>query len=134
MKIGIYHRCKKIGKPYLELIEEYKKRLSKDAKVELVPMERIKEKDPKAYRIAIRRGAPLLSSEELAAELQSLALQSKSRLGFYIEPVEGSAEREEADFAFALLTNRASEEMIISVLIEQIYRAFSIQKGRSYHK
>lgn len=129
MNITIYQSQKKLREPYLSLFREYKKRLGSDANLELKPLKSNPKEASKGCSVLVSCAYPLLSSEELAQTLSELALRSKNQIDIYIEQSPN-----EPDLAFSLLANRASEEMTMSILFEQIYRAFSILNGKTYHK
>lgn len=129
MNITVYYSQKKLREPYLSLFEEYKRRLGVDAKLEVKAKKAAATPSEKAYSLLIAPSYPLLSSEELAQMFSELALHSKNQIDIYLEQSPY-----EADHAFSLLANKASEEMTMSILFEQIYRAFSILKGKTYHK
>ncbi len=129
MNINIYYKNKKLDEPYLTLFNEYKKRLSPYAKLELKTGAKNINKTKDDYRININASSKALSSEDFAEKIGDLSLNSFTNIGFYIDE-----DNEGKDFNFALLYNKISDEMCISVLVEQIYRAFAILNNKTYHK
>lgn len=76
-----------------------------------------------------------LSSPELAAKMDALALEGKSRLTFVIGGAFGYTDelRRRADFALSFSKMTFTHQMIRLLLVEQIYRAFKISRGEKYH-
>lgn len=76
-----------------------------------------------------------LSSPELAAKLDELALSGNSHITFVIGGAFGyiDALRKRADLALSFSKMTFTHQMIRLLLIEQIYRAFKISRGEKYH-
>lgn len=76
-----------------------------------------------------------LSSPELAAKMDALALEGKSHLTFVIGGAFGYTGelRRRADFALSFSKMTFTHQMIRLLLVEQIYRAFKISRGEKYH-
>lgn len=76
-----------------------------------------------------------LSSEKLAAKLDSLALQGRSNITFLIGDAFGLSEevRQAADFRLSFSPMTFTHQMIRLLLVEQIYRCFKINRGEKYH-
>lgn len=76
-----------------------------------------------------------LSSPELAAKLDALALAGHSHITFVIGGAFGytDALRQRADLALSFSKMTFTHQMIRLLLIEQIYRAFKISRGEKYH-
>ncbi len=76
-----------------------------------------------------------LSSEELAGELAELALQGKSSITFLIGGAFGLSEevRKAADRRLSFSRMTFTHQMVRLLLVEQIYRAFKINRGEKYH-
>jgi len=90
----------------------------------------------------LRRGLVLLdwrgkqlSSEELAQFLRERQERSPAPLVFAIGPADGfsDATREQADFVLSLGKMTLAHELARAVVLEQLYRAFTILKGHPYH-
>ena len=139
-------------------IEEYRKRLGPFAKVEIVEVreEPIRDGDPAAERERVlrREGEAILkalapghvivtdiagemfSSEELARYIERLRVGGDSSVTFVIGGSLGvSCEvRERADLLLSFGPVTLPHQLFRLVLIEQIYRAFTILNGLPYHK
>lgn len=76
-----------------------------------------------------------LSSPDLAAKLDELALSGNSHITFVIGGAFGytDALRKHADLALSFSKMTFTHQMIRLLLIEQIYRAFKISRGEKYH-
>lgn len=76
-----------------------------------------------------------LSSPDLAAKLDELALAGNSHITFVIGGAFGytDALRQRADLALSFSKMTFTHQMIRLLLIEQIYRAFKISRGEKYH-
>jgi len=90
----------------------------------------------------LRRGLVLLdwrgkqlSSEELAQFLRERQERNPAPLVFAIGPADGFSEatREQADFVLSLGKMTLAHELARAVVLEQLYRAFTILKGHPYH-
>ena len=89
----------------------------------------------KSFLIVLDVKGKLLSSEALAEELASLALQGQSDLTFLIGGAFGlsQAVRERADLRISFSPMTFTHQMVRLLLYEQIYRAFKINRGEKYH-
>ena len=158
MKIRIVAVGKLKEKYLREGVAEYAKRLAPFASVELLETreeymaenpseaqrqqtlakegERLLRLVPeRSFLIVLDVKGKLLSSEALAKELASLALQGQSDLTFLIGGAFGlsPAERERADLRISFSPMTFTHQMVRLLLYEQIYRAFKINRGEKYH-
>jgi len=76
-----------------------------------------------------------LSSEELAGFLREHQDHNPAPLVFAIGPAGGFSEelRRKADFVLSFGKMTLAHELARVVLLEQVYRAFTILKGHPYH-
>lgn len=98
---------------------------------------RIREKIPKgAYVAALCVEGKELSSEEFAGLLSKAALSGKSSLVFIIGGSLGLCEgiKREADIALSFSKMTFPHMLMKVILLEQIYRGFTIIEGKTYHK
>ncbi|TCS80779.1 23S rRNA (pseudouridine(1915)-N(3))-methyltransferase RlmH [Tepidibacillus fermentans] len=143
----------------LQGIEEYKKRLSAYAKVQLIEvpdekapenlseaeMEQVKRKEGERiltqikqddYVIALAIEGKMWSSEDLAKEMDNLATYGKSNVAFVIGGSLGLSKevyaRANELLSFSKMT--FPHQLMRLILLEQVYRAFKIMKGEPYHK
>ena len=149
----------KIKEKYLTAgIEEFTKRLTPFCKLETIAIneERMPE-DPSpaekeqvlgreterllavipqnSYVIVLDVKGKLISSEELAAKFDKLALDGNSHITFVIGGAFGytDALRKRSDETISFSRMTFTHQMIRLLLIEQIYRAFKISRGEKYH-
>ncbi|MBR0139575.1 MAG: 23S rRNA (pseudouridine(1915)-N(3))-methyltransferase RlmH [Firmicutes bacterium] len=94
------------------------------------------EAGPDCYVIALDVKGKALSSEQLSEKLEALALEGKSRIAFVIGGSLGLSKEllERADFRLSFSAMTFPHQMMRVILLEQIYRAFKIGAGESYHK
>lgn len=88
------------------------------------------------YRVALVKDGHQLSSEELAQWLEKNANQGISRINFIIGGPLGLPESfiKKCDYQLSLSKMTFTHEMSRVILMEQLYRAFSILKNENYHK
>ncbi|CRK82476.1 23S rRNA (pseudouridine(1915)-N(3))-methyltransferase RlmH [Neobacillus massiliamazoniensis] len=150
----------KLKEKYLKQgIDEYVKRLSAYAKIEVIEvadekapeelsemeMIQVKQKEGErilakvaqdTYVIALAINGKLRSSEELADSLDKLATYGKSKIAFIIGGSLGLSEevlsRANEHLSFSRMT--FPHQLMRLILVEQIYRAFRINRGEPYHK
>lgn len=159
MKITILAVGKLKEKYLSEGIKEYLKRMTPYAKVDIqeIPDEpcpenaspatedqvRQKEADrllkklrPNTFVIVLDPRGTMHSSEEMAANLQTLALNGRSDITFIIGGSVGLAPSvvERADMLLSFSKLIFPHQLMRLMLLEQVYRWFKIMKGEPYHK
>lgn len=150
----------KLKEKYLKMgIDEYVKRLGPYAKIDIVEVadekapenlsdqemhlvkkaegDRLLAKIPQdAHVIAMAIEGKLISSEDLAKNLDQLATYGKSKVAFVIGGSLGLSDevmkRANEKISFGRITY--PHQLMKLVLVEQIYRAFRINRGEPYHK
>jgi 23S rRNA (pseudouridine1915-N3)-methyltransferase len=150
----------KLKEKYLKQgIEEYLKRLGSYAKIDVIEvadekapeelsgteMVQVKQKEgerilakinPDAHVIALAINGKLKSSEELAESLDKLATYGKSKIAFVIGGSLGLSDevlkRSDEQLSFSKMT--FPHQLMRLILVEQIYRAYRINRGEPYHK
>ena len=150
----------KLKEKYLKQgIEEYSKRLSAYAKIDIIEIpdekapetlseqemlqvkgkegERILSKIPDdAHVIALAIEGKMNSSEELAETLDKLATYGRSKIVFVIGGSLGLSKdvmkRANDTLSFSKMT--FPHQLMRLILVEQVYRAFRINRGEPYHK
>ena len=147
----------KIKEKFLkEGIDEFLKRLSPYASVEIVELSPIEIKDenlierileqegekilaqikPQSYVITLEIQGKMLSSEELASKIESLTNDGIAEIVFVIGSSYGIAKTvsSRANFKLSMSKMTFLHQFARLILIEQIYRAFKIIKKETYHK
>ena len=150
----------KLKEKYLKQgIEEYVKRLSAYAKIDIIEipdekapetlseMEMLQVKAKEGERIlakisddthviALAIEGKMKSSEELADTIDKLATYGKSKVAFVIGGSLGLSKdvmkRANDTLSFSKMT--FPHQLMRLILVEQIYRAFRINRGEPYHK
>ena len=158
MKISIVAAGKLKEKYLTEGIKEFLKRLTPFANVNIIEINEEKMKDnpseAEKQQVLAQEGQRLLkqvpegsylivldvygknlSSEELAAKIDSLALNGKSHITFLIGGAFGLSQevRQAADLLLSFSNMTFTHQMVRRLLVEQIYRAFKINRGEKYH-
>lgn len=132
MRIKVINKDKVKNKFALEAIKEYDKRLGKYCKIELKTATNVeKEIKGKSYIIKIDRAGEPISSEQLAAKLSSLGIEGNSHVAIVVD--EGFNENK-VDFLLKLSNMDIGEDLMLTILYEQIYRAYRIINNEPYHK
>ncbi|WP_072725381.1 23S rRNA (pseudouridine(1915)-N(3))-methyltransferase RlmH [Tepidibacter thalassicus] len=150
----------KIKEKYLKLgIDEFKKRLSKYCKLNIIELSdekapenisdkeiaMIKDKEGKRILNSIRDSSfvitleiegKLLSSKELSKKISDLALRGNSHITFVIGGSLGLGDEvlRRSDFALSFSKMTFPHQLMRLILLEQVYRSFRIIKGEPYHK
>ena len=122
------------------LTDDYLKRLSHYADAQGIALKdesallKLRGRQPSALVLLDSRGKQL-SSEEFAQFLGNHQDRNPSPLIFAVGPASGfTAEtRQEANLLLSLGKMTLAHELARVVLLEQLYRAFTILKGHPYH-
>ena len=139
-----------------EGIDEFLKRLTPYASVEITELAAIEIKDPNltakvldeeaekilahikqhSYVITLEICGKMLSSEEFAEKINTLANEGTGEIVFVIGSSCGISPKVSARANFKLSMSKMTflHQFARLILIEQIYRAFKIIKGETYHK
>ena len=129
---------------YREGVAEYVKRLSRFAKIEIKELAEGNSieteaadilRSCKGYVIALAVEGEKLSSEGLAKKLQKLTDEGKD-VCFVIGSSCGLSDRvkKSADYLLSFSDMTFPHQLMRVILAEQVYRAFMINTGATYHK
>ena len=137
----------KIKENYLtELINDYKTRISKYHKIEIIELkdnnidteseEIIKHINNKDYNIYMDIKGDKLNSVDLASLISNLFSESKSNITFIIGGSNGVNNKVKSlvDKRISVSDMTFPHGLFRGILLEQIYRAFKIINNESYHK
>jgi len=144
---------------YTEAIEEYRKRLSRYCRLEMIEVadektpdkageaqeRQIREREGRrilaripdgAYVIALAIEGRMPDSIELAEKIERLGVGGCSQLVFVIGGSLGLSEAvmQRADYALSFSKMTFPHQLMRVVLLEQIYRSYRIISGQPYHK
>jgi 23S rRNA (pseudouridine1915-N3)-methyltransferase len=119
------------------LTNDYLKRLARYAEVEAVPLkdESALTKRTRSTVVLLDSRGKQLSSEELANFLNEYQVRNPLPLLFAVGPANGFSDetRRSASMLLSLGKMTLAHELARVVLLEQLYRAFTILKGHPYH-
>ncbi len=89
----------------------------------------------RAYKIALCIEGKQLSSEELSAKLDAVC-QTHSEVCLVIGSSHGLSKsvKQECDMALSFSRLTFPHQLMRVILLEAVYRAFSISRGTNYHK
>lgn len=150
----------KIKEKYLrDAIDEYRKRLSRYCKLDIVEIQDektpdnaslkeeqiIKDKEGEgilkalkdnSYVIALDLKGKMLSSEELSDFIKDLGINGESNIAFIIGGSLGLSEAvlNRANYKLCFSKMTFPHQLMRVILLEQVYRGFRIMKGEPYHK
>lgn len=150
----------KLKEEYLRAaVKEYEKRLSTMCRLETEQLEPVKlpsepseaeidaalKKEAEMIKSAMLKNAftismciegKQLSSEKLADKLNEIALSGRSALNIIIGSSFGLSPEIKAlsDFKLSMSAMTFPHQLARVMLLEQIYRAYSINMGKKYHK
>lgn len=156
MKIKIVSVGKIKEKNWQKAEAEYSKRITrysqlehvfvKDAPIESIKnYEKVKELEASLisakinageFVVALDRQGKQMSSERFAKFLNDKMLEGNNKITFVIGGPLGLSEhlQQESDLTLSISLMTLPHELSKVILLEQIYRAFSILKGEKYHK
>ena len=140
-------------------IEEYKKRLSKYCKLEIMEVadektpdraseaeeQKIKEKEAErlekyikkdAYVVVLAIDGKMLDSVELSEKINQLGINGTSHIIFIIGGSLGLDDKiiRQADYKLSFSKMTFPHQMMRMILMEQIYRSYRILNHEPYHK
>lgn len=144
----------KIKEKYLvDAIDEYKKRISKYTKLEIieindettnnpnVTLQKEKEKilnhiNKKDYNIILDINGKMLNSVELSNKIDNIFTTQNSNITFIIGGSCGLHEeiKQIADYSLSFSKLTFPHQLFRILLLEQIYRSFKILNNETYHK
>ena len=143
------HQILVAGKPALAYAktgtDEYLKRLTRYGSYELKHLKdgssedvskRLHDASQGTLRIVLdERGQPL-NTKQLTQKINHWEMQGIKRASYLIGASDGHTEslRKEADLVWALSPLTLQHELALVVLLEQLYRIATIQRGEPYHR
>ena len=135
---------------WIDAVSEYGKRLSRFCKLKILELPQQEKFDKqkclegegdeilravRGYKILLDIEGQQFTSNELAKKIEKVSL-SNSEITFIIGGSYGVGEKvkEQVDFRLSLGKITLPHNLARVVLVEQIYRAFMITSGSTYHK
>lgn len=159
MNISVICIGKLKEKYWVDAVKEYSKRLSGYCNLSITELKeaRLPDKAGSAEEAAVKKAegesilkhikketyvitlevkGKRLSSEALAEKIADLSLGGRSDIAFIIGGSLGldKAVSDRADFKLSFSDMTFPHQMMRAILLEQVYRAFKINRGETYHK
>lgn len=136
---GITDFCKRLRRYVPVTIKIVKDSKSKASAAEIIRLEGqgiLKAVPKQSFLIALDPKGKKLSSEALARQMSQWQLQNRQTVVFVIGGSDGLAAEVllQADFTLSLSAMTFTHDMSRLILLEQLYRAYSIIAGSKYHK
>ncbi len=150
-------KCKE--KALSQLISEYVKRIGGYSKIEIIETEELmapqsnsaaqnqsvidqesehslKKIKPSDYVVLLDLHGKVMTSEKFAAKINEIQTYHSSDITFVIGGSLGVSDalRKRADFAWKLSDNTFPHQLVRLLVLEQVYRAFKINRNEPYHK
>lgn len=122
---------------YLKLLSGFAQVEVKEFPESSKELQKLNDKIPEgSFKVILDAGGKSFTSESLAELLKQKQNQGNSRFCFVVGGSEGLPEelKKKADLLWSFSPLTFPHHLIRVMLLEQIYRAFSILGGRKYHK
>ena len=143
------HQILVAGKPALAYAKtgtaEYLKRLTRYGSYELKHLKdgssedvsaRLREASQGTLRIVMDERGESLTTSQLTKRISDWEMRGVKRASYLIGASDGHTEelRQEADLVWALSPLTLQHELALVVLLEQLYRIATTQRGEPYHR
>jgi 23S rRNA (pseudouridine1915-N3)-methyltransferase len=143
------HQILAAGKPALGYaktgVAEYLKRLTRYGTYELKHLKdgssedvskRLREASEGTLRIVMDERGENLTTAQLTKKIQQWEMRGLKRASYLIGASDGHTQdlRNDADLIWALSPLTLQHELALVVLLEQLYRVATIQRGEPYHR
>lgn len=135
MNITMYSKNKKSLSFFKDAQNEYLKRLSRFSKVKSKSLSQLKFNEKEMF-ILVDLDNTELTSPDFSNYLSKWMSEGFSSFNFVLsseESLKNQVDKQNV-FTLSLSSVNLDEDMQITMLLEQIYRAFKISSGESYHK
>jgi 23S rRNA (pseudouridine1915-N3)-methyltransferase len=138
-----------VGKPALSwakiAVEDYLRRVQRMAQVEMVVLKqaapsqvlaKAMEASQGNWRVVLDEKGRQFGSVDFAKWIDKQEMRGQKAVSLFIGGADGHPEelRRAADEIWSLSSMTLQHELALVVLLEQLYRAFSIQRGDPYHR
>lgn len=132
MKLTIIYQKKKLSPAARHALKDYCQRLNYYARINLIDLSKSSTRSlPTKNLIFISPFGQLISSETLSNRLADFALHGHSQLTFRLETPDDTTNYL-AHWSLSHLT--LSDQLSLTLLVEQLFRSFRIYHKHSYHK
>lgn len=136
-----------VGKPKLrhaaDGITDYQRRLTRSCELEIDYLKekdetkQLLEKSAGTFRIALDERGERLTTAQLVERIDALELRSDVKtVSFLIGGSDGHPDglRRESDLILSLSSLTLQHELALVILLEQLYRVYTIKRGEPYHR
>lgn len=122
--------------PISALVEDYRERISHYAPIEIIEAKELKLQSRPGLHVVLSPAGKQLDSEGLAALIEKQLNQGTKHMYFYVGGPEGfdPAIEAAADEKISFSRMTFNHQIIRIMILEQLYRAFTIIRGEHYHK
>ncbi|HPI93727.1 MAG TPA: 23S rRNA (pseudouridine(1915)-N(3))-methyltransferase RlmH [Deltaproteobacteria bacterium] len=122
--------------PIRESVQDYIGRIRKYAPVEVIESKTLRPQTREGRHVILASDGSTLSSEGFAQLLERQQNAGTKHLFFYIGGPEGLPAEvlTNADMSLSLSSMTFNHQLVRIMLLEQVYRAFTIIRGEPYHK
>ncbi|MFA4873703.1 MAG: 23S rRNA (pseudouridine(1915)-N(3))-methyltransferase RlmH [bacterium] len=140
MKLLLLPIGKPRSKPIVELASDYSQRLSHYVPFEIMACrddrQALARVEPGDFFVLMDQRGGQMSSEQVAEFIQAHQMRGTRRMVFFIGGPDGAGDeiRKRADQTLGLSPMTFPHELVQVILLEQLYRAFTILKREPYHK
>ena len=130
----------KLKKGYVaQGVKDFKERIAHYTSLEIIEVEQEnmpKYLSEKFFNIALDRNGKQFNSEDFAKFIEEKMVYFKKDISFFIGGADGFSGDfvKSCDFSLSFSKMTFPHEIARLLLLEQIYRAFTIIKGEQYHK
>jgi 23S rRNA (pseudouridine1915-N3)-methyltransferase len=138
-----------VGKPALPwakiAVDDYCHRIRRVARMDFIELRqaaptataaRALEASAGTWRVLLDERGRQMTSVELARWIDKQEMQGRKAVSLFVGGADGHPDelRQAADESWSLSAMTLQHELALVVLLEQLYRAFSIQRGEPYHR
>lgn len=120
----------------LKVVKERKGRLADQVRIDVEGRDLLDQVESKSLVVALDRSGRQVDSKAFAAMFQQWQDQNRRTASFIVGGALGLSKEvlDAADLVLSLSKMTFTHEMARMILLEQIYRAFTILAGSKYHK
>ena len=120
----------------VKVVKERKGRMADQVRIDTEGRDLLEQIEPKSLIVALDRTGRQVGSEAFAALFQQWQDQNRRSASFIIGGALGLSQEvlAAADLVLSLSMMTFTHEMARMILLEQVYRAFTILAGSKYHK
>lgn len=120
----------------IKIVRERKGKMADTVRIETEGRDLLEQVEPRSLLVALDRTGKQVDSERFAGLFQQWQGQNRRTVSFVIGGAFGLSPEvlSASDFVLSLSAMTFTHEMARLILMEQVYRAFTILAGTKYHK